>query len=124
MDKQAQVFQGFDSETLVIKGNSQNKNKKAKLQAYLFLALEEGEEISPETVKFAPIIVSDLETGIREFEEIYKGHNIIGITPLATLIKQMTILEIFAEKNGYDYNELIENSLELINEDSDNNDDD
>lgn len=124
MDKQAQVFQGFDSETLVIKGNSQNKNKKAKLQAYLFLALEEGEEISPETVKFAPIIVSDLETGIREFEEIHKGHNIIGITPLATLIKQMTILEIFAEKNGYDYNELIENALELINEDSDNNEDD
>ncbi len=118
MDK-SKVFPGFDSKVIIRKEQDNNSpSGKGKFQAYLFLALHEGDEISPETVKFAPIIVKDLAIGIEEFEQLHEGYNIIGITPLATLIKQMTLLEVFAEKNGYDFDEIMQNAIDLIESES------
>lgn len=84
--------------------------------------MKEGDEILPETVKFAPIIVKDLELGMKEFLEIHEGYQIVRITPLATMIKQMAMMEHFAESNGYDFNELVNNAIELIKQESENDD--
>lgn len=112
------MFKGFKPQNLNKEQVPTPKESDGKLQAYLFLALGENQEITPDTVKFAPIIVKNLEEGIKEFETIYPKYNIIGITPLATLIKQMTLLEVFATKNDYDFNELIQNAMLLIKEEN------
>lgn len=105
-------FDRLLANALMLAEDPDDNSLRNELQVYLFNVKEKNAPENSDDDLYYPVVTKSIIVAIDEFSKTNEDMEITGLMPFYRILSQLNTLEEFAEKEGYNFKELVKNAME------------